>query len=93
MLDQHRRRRHFALKAIIVDAPDAITRNRNFSPVALDLLRLLRFASPADDNVSRRLGANSNVIGPCCFLPSTSEAGAACEPLSMRLIFKLRHCR
>jgi hypothetical protein len=34
------------------------------------------------------------VLGrPCRFLPSTSEAGAACEPLSIRLIFKLRHCR
>jgi hypothetical protein len=45
-LDQHRRRRPFALKAIIA-APAAISRSRNSFPVALDCLHLAAELSPA----------------------------------------------
>ena len=63
MLDQHRRRRHFALKAIIA-APVAISRNRNFFPVALDDIHLaMRIVAvpPEDDGLRRRLIAKPNL--------------------------------
>ena len=57
MLDHHRRRRHLAFEAIIA-APVAISRDRNFFPVALDDIHLA-VDSPAHLKTTVCAGARS----------------------------------
>jgi hypothetical protein len=54
MPDQHRRRGHFALHAIIA-APAVITRNRDIFPVTFDDIHLAAriLVGPFEDNGSR----------------------------------------
>jgi hypothetical protein len=56
MLDQHRRRGHFALYAIIA-APPAIARKRDIFPVAFDDIHLAIRILAAPFDGSRRLMA------------------------------------